>query len=202
MSWFCALKVNRTIFQSSLFSCPNAHNRFLQIGIYVRLSASNKVEQLSLPFISVLLPLFQYPCVHGDCLQVLLSNMLPLAGLWARRVALDRTRSSCQILEVFGECAQLPVIPLGHPPCQAWSQRAPTLSHPSELRTQEKKLTSTFLTWATLICESTCGKVVSYLTVSPIPSASVAGSHYRLHRLPVWNKLKFILVSLSASFSV
>lgn len=64
VSWFCALKVNRTIFQSSLFSCPNAHNRFLQIGIYVCLSASNKVEQLSLPFISVLLPLFQYPCVH------------------------------------------------------------------------------------------------------------------------------------------
>lgn len=64
MSWFCALKVNRTIFQSSLFSCPNAHNRFLQIRIYVRLSATNKVEQLRLPFISVLLPLLQHPCVH------------------------------------------------------------------------------------------------------------------------------------------
>lgn len=61
MSWFCALKVNRTIFQSSLFSCPNAHNRFLQIGIYVCLSAFNKVKQLSLPFIPVLLPLFRYP---------------------------------------------------------------------------------------------------------------------------------------------
>lgn len=64
VSWFCAVKVNRTIFQTSLFSCPNAHNRFLQIGIYVLLSASNKVEQLLLPFLSVLLPLAQYPCVH------------------------------------------------------------------------------------------------------------------------------------------
>lgn len=137
MSWFCALKVNRTIFQSSLFSCPNAHNRFLQIGIYVRLSASNKVEQLSLPFISVLLPLFQYPCVHG---------VVPAFRFYSAIRSLRRIREHAGLLwtacvqapgfgSVLGERAQLPAIPPGHPPCQAWSERAPTLSRPSELRT-------------------------------------------------------------------